>query len=77
MLPKLCAVGALIAAAAITPVAQADRAEPVPLYGLYDTYLDHSRQTFNGRPDASDPSTQSPDSAPTAGTTAASRIGCC
>ena len=45
---------ALVAA----PIAQADRAEPVPLYGNYDTYLDHSQQTFNGRPDVSDPSTQ-------------------
>lgn len=40
------------------PPAYADRAEPVPIYGSYDTYLDHSRQTFNGRPDTSDPSTQ-------------------
>lgn len=45
-------------AAAVAPVAHADRAEPVPLYGTYDTFLDHSRQTFNGRPDTSGPSTQ-------------------
>jgi hypothetical protein len=30
----------------------------VPLYGSYDTFLDHSRQTFNDQPRASDPSTQ-------------------
>jgi hypothetical protein len=57
MLPKICAVPVLALAAA-APQAHADRAEPVPLYGTYDTYLDHSRQTFNGRPDTSDPSTQ-------------------
>ncbi len=42
----------------VAPVAKADRAEPVPLYGSYDTFLDHSRQTFEGRPDTSDPATQ-------------------
>jgi hypothetical protein len=41
-----------------TPVAHADRDEPVPIYGFYNTFLDHSRQTFNGRPAASDPSVQ-------------------
>ena len=30
----------------------------MPLYGSYDTFLDHSRQTFNGRPDSSEPSVQ-------------------
>jgi hypothetical protein len=30
----------------------------VPLYGSYDTFLDHSKQTFNGQPRASDPATQ-------------------
>jgi hypothetical protein len=49
------AAGALLLAA---PSAGADRAQPVPLFGSYDTYLDHSRQTFNGRPDFSDPSVQ-------------------
>ena len=34
----------------VAPVAKADRAEPVPLYGSYDTFLDHSRQTFEGPP---------------------------
>ncbi|WP_078308565.1 MULTISPECIES: hypothetical protein [unclassified Mycobacterium] len=49
---------AVVAALSGAGVARADRPEPVPLYGTYDTYLDHSRQTFEGRPDASDPSTQ-------------------
>lgn len=34
------------------------RPEPVPLYGSYNSYLDHSKQTFNGRPDSSQPATQ-------------------
>ncbi|MBA0045766.1 hypothetical protein [Mycobacteroides sp. LB1] len=50
----LAAVASLFSAG----LAHADRPEPVPLYGTYDTYLDHSRQTFEGRPDASAPSTQ-------------------
>ncbi|CAJ1507262.1 hypothetical protein [[Mycobacterium] burgundiense] len=59
MLPRIGAVLVLtVAAGAGVPAAHADRAEPVPLYGSYDTYLDHSRQTFNGRPDVSEPSTQ-------------------
>jgi hypothetical protein len=49
------AVGAAMFAA---PVAGADRPEPVPLFGSYDTFLDHTRQTFNGQPDFSDPSLQ-------------------
>jgi hypothetical protein len=49
---------AITAAVLAAPAAQADRPEPAPLYGSYDTYLDHSQQTFNGRPDLSDPSTQ-------------------
>lgn len=40
------------------PIAYADRPEPVPLYGTYDTYLDHAKQTFNGRLQPSDPSVQ-------------------
>lgn len=39
-------------------IAYADRPEPVPLYGAYDTYLDHAKQTFNGLPQPSDPSVQ-------------------
>jgi hypothetical protein len=41
-----------------TPVARAERPQPVPLYGSYNTFLDHSKQTFNGQPRASEPSTQ-------------------
>jgi hypothetical protein len=40
------------------PVAGADRPEPVSLFGSYDTFLDHARQTFNGQPNISDPSVQ-------------------
>lgn len=50
------ALGAAILVVATS--ANAGRPEPVPLYGSYDTYLDHSKQTFNGRPDVSTPSTQ-------------------
>lgn len=42
----------------LSPLAHADRAEPPPLYGYYDAHLDHSLQTFNGRPTPSDPATQ-------------------
>jgi hypothetical protein len=49
------AVGAAIIAAS---AAGADRPEPVPLFGSYDTFLDHSRQTFNGQPAYSEPSVQ-------------------
>jgi hypothetical protein len=55
----LCAATfAAVAALAVAAPASADRAQPVPLFGTYDTFLDHSQQTFNGRPDISDPSTQ-------------------
>jgi hypothetical protein len=49
---------ALGVATAAAPTAGADRAEPAPLYGSYDTFLDHSKQTFNGQSRGSDPSTQ-------------------
>jgi hypothetical protein len=49
---------AMLVAVVAAPPAAADRAQPVPLYGSYNTVLDHSRQTFNGQPRASDPSTQ-------------------
>jgi hypothetical protein len=55
--PSALAVLALGAWAA-PAVAYADRAEPVPIYGNYDAFLDHSLQTFNGNPDTSDPATQ-------------------
>jgi hypothetical protein len=49
---------AVVIAVAGAPAAPADRPQPVPLYGSYNTFLDHSRQTFNGQPRASEPSTQ-------------------
>lgn len=58
MLLKVCTMALPAIALAAAPMAVADRAEPVPLYGNYDTFLDHAHQTFNGRPDVSDPSTQ-------------------
>ena len=55
----LCVVPLAVGASILlAPVAGADRAQPVPLYGSYDTFLDHSRQTFNDRPDFSEPSVQ-------------------
>ncbi|HZQ33806.1 MAG TPA: hypothetical protein VFB19_18990 [Mycobacterium sp.] len=48
----------LCAATSGVAVAHADRAEPVPIYGFYNAFLDHSQQTFNGQPQTSDPSTQ-------------------
>jgi hypothetical protein len=56
------AVLTIVPAVAPAPAAYADRPEPVPLYGSYDTFLDHSQQTFSGQlgsqPRASEPSTQ-------------------
>ena len=52
------AVLAACAALALAPAATADRAEPVPVYGYYNAFLDHSRQTFNGQPAFADPATQ-------------------
>ena len=49
---------ALCATAVAAPTAHADRPQPVPVYGYYDVFIDHSRQTFNGLPAPSDPSTQ-------------------
>jgi len=34
----------------VSPVANADRAEPPPLYGYYNLSIDFSKQTFNGMP---------------------------
>lgn len=52
------AVLAACAALVLAPAATADRAEPVPVYGYYNAFLDHSRQTFNGQPAFADPATQ-------------------
>ena len=41
-------VFAACAAVIVSPVAHADRAEPPPLYGWYDVFIDFSKQTFNG-----------------------------
>src|SRR5690349_13479611 len=51
-------VALTVSAVATAGAAGADRPQPVPLYGSYDTFLDHSQQTFNGQPRASEPSTQ-------------------
>jgi hypothetical protein len=56
---KLMALlGCALLGLAGAPIANADRAEPVPIYGTYDAFLDHSRQTFNGNPDSSESVTQ-------------------
>ncbi|KAA0103808.1 hypothetical protein [Mycolicibacterium sp. P1-5] len=39
----------------MSPVAQADRAEPPPLYGYYNLYIDFSKQTFDGAPTPMNP----------------------
>jgi hypothetical protein len=43
-------------AVGVCPVAHADRAEPVPVYGYYNAYIDRTKQTFNGAPIPTDPS---------------------
>jgi hypothetical protein len=43
-------------AAAVCPDAHADRAEPIPVYGFYNAYIDRTKQTLNGRPIPTDPS---------------------
>ncbi|WAC93909.1 hypothetical protein [Mycobacterium sp. Aquia_213] len=62
---------ALVAAVVAAPAAGADRSQPVPLNGAYDTFLDHSRQTFNGKPRPSEPSIQ-----PASFTTTCDASGC-
>ena len=52
------AVFAACSALASSPVAHADRAEPVPIYGYYNAILDHAHQMFNGMPTPSDSATQ-------------------
>ena len=49
---KLVLAG-VVAASALSigsPVAHADRAEPPPLYGYYNVFVDFAKQTFNGMP---------------------------
>jgi hypothetical protein len=47
---KTLVIAVLTACGVVTPVAHADRAEPPPLYGSYDVFVDFARQTFNGMP---------------------------
>jgi hypothetical protein len=51
------AVGAIAACAALltSPLAHADRVEPVPVYGFYDVHVDFAQQTFNGVPTSPPP----------------------
>jgi len=51
-------VACIVTLTVAAPVAHADRAEPPPIYGFYNTFLDHSKQTFNAQLQASDPSVQ-------------------
>ena len=47
------ALAGVVAASALSigsPVAHADRAEPPPLYGYYNVFVDFAKQTFNGMP---------------------------
>ncbi|MDT5016547.1 MAG: hypothetical protein QOD39_2707, partial [Mycobacterium sp.] len=52
MTSKTLPIGVFAACAALvgSPVAHADRAEPPPLYGYYNVFVDFSKQTFNGMP---------------------------
>lgn len=56
-MPAALVVAALVAFAG-APDALADRAQPVPIYGYYSVFIDHSRQTFNGAPNVSEPAIQ-------------------
>jgi hypothetical protein len=49
---KTLPIGVFAACAVLiaSPVAHAGRAEPPPLYGWYDVFIDFSKQTFNGMP---------------------------
>ena len=59
MMMKSLSVGFSVAFAAliVPPVGHADRAEPVPLYGNYNVFIDFSKQTFNGMPTPMNPIT--------------------
>jgi hypothetical protein len=58
-MPKTLPIGVLAACAAllVSPVTHADRAEPPPLYGWYNLFIDFSKQTFNGMPTPMNPIT--------------------
>jgi hypothetical protein len=51
-LARFALAGALaaIALSAASPIVYADRAQPPPLYGFYNMFVDFSKQTFNGMP---------------------------
>lgn len=51
----LACVALACVALACAPSAQADRAEPVPIYGYYDVLIDFSKQTFNHMPTPMNP----------------------
>ena len=59
MMLRIVSVSVVAALAGLlgSPLANADRPEPVPMYGYYNSVTHHSRQTFNGMPRFSDPST--------------------
>src|SRR5690348_14629124 len=48
--PLSIGIAAACAALIAPPAAHADRAEPPPLYGFYNAFIDFSKQTFNGVP---------------------------
>jgi hypothetical protein len=50
------AIAAIVLSTAI-PSAHADRAQPPPLYGFYNVFVDFSKQTFNGVPTPMDSKT--------------------
>lgn len=56
---KITLIGGLAASAMsiVSPVAHADRAEPPPLYGYYNVFIDFSKHTFNGMPTPMNPIT--------------------
>jgi hypothetical protein len=56
---KILSIGVLAASAALlaSPVADADRAEPPPMYGYYNLFIDFSQQTFNDMPTPMNPIT--------------------
>ncbi len=41
---------AACAARIVSPVAEADRVKPPPIYGYYSASVDFAKQTFNGMP---------------------------
>lgn len=57
MKPLSLGISAACAALIFPPVAHADRAEPPPLYGYYDVFVDFAKQKFNGAPTPMDSKT--------------------